>query len=55
MLDAGEDVFIVDLRSAADVESEPFVLPRALRVDTADIETEAALIPRDREIVLYCT
>lgn len=55
MLDAGEDVFIVDLRSAADVEAEPFVLPRALRVDTADIETEAALIPRDREIVLYCT
>ncbi len=55
MIDAGDDVFIVDLRSAADLESEPFVLPGALRVDIAELETEGLAIPRDREIILYCT
>jgi len=55
MLDGGDELVIVDLRSAADLVDEPFVLPGALRVDIAQIETEGFVIPRDREIVLYCT
>lgn len=55
MLDAGEAVTIVDLRSASAVEGEPFSIPGALRVDVAQLATSTAAIPRDREIVLYCT
>jgi rhodanese-related sulfurtransferase len=55
MLDAGEAVAIVDLRSAGDVEAEPFSIPGAFRVDAAEIASAHGAIPRDREIVLYCT
>ena len=55
MIQAGDDVAIVDLRSAADAEAEPFGIPGAVRVDLAELATAHGAIPRDREIILYCT
>ena len=54
-LDAGEDVVILDLRTALDVEAVPYAIPGALRVAAEDIEWRQSELPRDREIVLYCT
>ncbi len=54
-LDAGEEVVILDLRTALDAEAVPYAIPRALRVAAEDIERRPGELPRDREIVLYCT
>ena len=47
--------FIVDLRHPLDVLSDPLVLPYALRIGPDELKQRHALIPRDRDIVLYCT
>lgn len=54
-LDAGEDVMVVDLRHRVDFEAEPSVIPGALYLTTEELEARHVEIPRDREIVLYCT
>jgi membrane protein DedA with SNARE-associated domain len=54
-LDGGEAVMIVDLRHALDFEAEPSIIPGALHLTTAELEARHREIPRDREIVLYCT
>lgn len=51
----GAPVFVVDLRHAIDVDADPHVLPDALRLTAEEIEARHGEIPRDRDIVLYCT
>jgi membrane protein DedA with SNARE-associated domain/rhodanese-related sulfurtransferase len=53
-LDAGEDIIIVDLRHALDFDANPETIPGALHVDAAELEEAYEVIPRDREIVLFC-
>jgi len=53
-IDAGEDVIIVDLRHSLDFEAQPETIPGALHMDAADLEEAYEIIPRDREIVLFC-
>jgi rhodanese-related sulfurtransferase len=53
-LDAGEDVLIVDLRHSLEFEANPETIPGALHVDAAELEEAYEVIPRDREIVLFC-
>jgi len=54
-IDAGEPLMIVDLRHSLDFEADPAMIPGALRLTPDEIERRAVEIPRDREIVLYCT
>ena len=54
-LDAGEPMVVVDVRGALDFEAEPHVIPGALHLTTEEMEARHHEIPRDREIVLYCT
>lgn len=54
-LDAGDVVTIVDLRHALDYEAEPMVIAGAIRLTTDELEARHGEIPRDRDIVLYCT
>ncbi len=54
-LDAGEDVMLVDLRHRVDFEAEPSIIPGALHLTVEELEARHREIPRDREIVLYCT
>jgi membrane protein DedA with SNARE-associated domain len=54
-LDAGEDIAIVDLRQDLDFEADPGLLPGALRMRADEIEARHGEIPRDRELILYCT
>jgi O-antigen/teichoic acid export membrane protein len=54
-IDAGEPVMIVDLRHSLDFEADPAMIPGALHLTPDEIERRATEIPRDREIILYCT
>jgi rhodanese-related sulfurtransferase len=54
-LDAGEELFVVDLRSAFDYATDPRTLPGARRIAAEEIAARHHGIPRDRDVVLYCT
>ncbi len=54
-LGAGNEVMIVDLRQPLDVEAHPYVIPGALRMAVEELEKRHQEIPRDRDIVLYCS
>ena len=53
---AGEPApFIVDLRHPLDYLPDPRVLPGAVRVGPAELALHSDRIPRDRDVILYCT
>ena len=54
-LTAGETVSIVDLRQPMDIEAFPQMIPGALRIAMEEIEERHREIPRDRDVVLYCS
>jgi membrane protein DedA with SNARE-associated domain len=54
-LTAGDDISIVDLRQPIDVEAFPQMIPGALRIAMEEIEERHGEIPRDRDVVLYCS
>jgi membrane protein DedA with SNARE-associated domain/rhodanese-related sulfurtransferase len=55
MIDSGNPVFIVDLRHPLDYLPDPRVLPGAIRLTPDKLVETHDEIPRDRDIVLYCT
>ncbi|MGD0737651.1 MAG: VTT domain-containing protein [Terracidiphilus sp.] len=54
-LDAGEKVYIVDLRHPLELLPDPFTLPGALHFSPDALAARQSEIPRDRDIVLFCT
>ena len=54
-LEAGDPIAVVDLRHPLDFESDPYIIPTAAYVPAEDLPRRHAEIPRDREVVLYCT
>jgi len=54
-LDGGEEILIVDVRDRIDFEAEPTIIPGALHMTIEDMDSRHQEIPREREIVLYCT
>lgn len=52
-MDAGEDLYIVDLRNSAEDESPS--VPGAIRLSAETLTINSRQIPRDREIILYCS
>ncbi len=54
-LDAGEPVYIVDLRHPLELIPDPFTLPGALLFSPDMLAERHHEIPRDRDIVLFCT
>ena len=50
-----EPPFIIDLRHPLDVLTDPEVVPGALRIGPQELKLHRDEIPRDRDIVLYCT
>ncbi|HEY1527744.1 MAG TPA: VTT domain-containing protein [Candidatus Angelobacter sp.] len=55
MLDAGTKIVILDLRHPLDSVVDPRTLPGAIRVLPDDVTSRADMLPRDEEIILYCT
>jgi membrane protein DedA with SNARE-associated domain len=55
-LDAGDPgLAIIDTRSALDVKSVPYLIPGAIWIEADEVERRRGELPRDREIVLYCS
>ncbi|HEY6130221.1 MAG TPA: VTT domain-containing protein [Candidatus Acidoferrum sp.] len=54
-IDASEDLVIVDLRHSLDFEADPETIPGAFRIDAKELEEKNDRLPRDREVILYCT
>jgi membrane protein DedA with SNARE-associated domain len=54
-LTAGETISILDLRQPMDIEAFPQMIPGALRMAMEEIEDRHGEIPRDRDVVLYCS
>jgi membrane protein DedA with SNARE-associated domain len=52
-LGAGEDLFIIDLRTRISGDDHP--IPGATRISPEDLATRGKDIPRDREIILFCS
>jgi rhodanese-related sulfurtransferase len=54
-LDAGEEVYIVDLRHPLELLAHPFTLPNAQHFSPDALAARHGEIPRDRDVVLFCT
>ncbi|MGA2887642.1 MAG: VTT domain-containing protein [Terracidiphilus sp.] len=54
-LDAGEPVFIADLRHPLELVDDPFTLPGALHFSPDSLAARHLEIPRDRDIILFCS
>ncbi|HEX9382836.1 MAG TPA: VTT domain-containing protein [Gemmatimonadaceae bacterium] len=54
-LRANEPVFVVDLRHELEVVDRPMMIRGAVRITPAALEQGRITIPRDREVVLYCS
>ena len=54
-LDAGKPVFIVDLRHPLELLPDPYTLPGAVHFSPESLAARHLEIPRDCDIVLYCT
>jgi membrane protein DedA with SNARE-associated domain len=54
-LDRNESVFVVDLRHRIDVQAEPTGILGAVHMEPSELDQAAARIPRDRDVVVYCT
>jgi len=52
---SGADVAVVDLRHSLDVEHDKVKLPGAIWITMQELETRHEEIPRDRDVVLYCS
>ena len=54
-IDIGENLVIVDLRHSLDFEANPETIPGAVHLDAKDLEMNTNQLPRDRDVILYCT
>jgi len=54
-LQAGETPLIFDLRSATSLEQDPNLIQGAVHLNLEDFEKRQHEIPRDRDIIVYCS
>jgi membrane protein DedA with SNARE-associated domain/rhodanese-related sulfurtransferase len=54
-IEGKENVSIIDLRHRFDFEAAPLTLPGAVRLAPEEVAQRHHEIPRDRDIILYCT
>jgi membrane protein DedA with SNARE-associated domain len=54
-IDGGEQIVIVDLRHSMDFEADPQTIPGAFRMDAGELQEKNDRLPRDRDVILYCT
>src|SRR5437879_4599102 len=53
--EAGEDLMILDLRPHAELDQNPLLIRGALHMTMDEVERRFDEIPRDRDVVLYCS
>ena len=55
-LDAGDsDLAVIDTRSALEVNAAPYAIRGAIWIAAEEIDQRHPEVPRDREVVVYCT
>jgi membrane protein DedA with SNARE-associated domain len=54
-IDGGEQITILDLRHASEIDADNAKVPGAIRFSPEELAAKHQEIPRDRDIVLYCT
>src|SRR5262245_46920321 len=54
-LAANEPVLVVDLRHELEVQERPAMIRGAMRITPAELEQGRVTLPRDREVILYCS
>jgi membrane protein DedA with SNARE-associated domain len=54
MMNAGEQVQIVDLRHLLDFELDPFTVPGAIHVDPNSVDSIVRDMASDADVILYC-
>jgi membrane protein DedA with SNARE-associated domain len=55
MIESGEDLAVVDLRRALEVEHDNTKLPGAIWIDLDELEEREQEIPREKDVILYCS
>ena len=55
MIDTGQQIYIVDLRHPLDYLPDPRTLPGAVLLTPDRLVESADAVPRDRDVVLFCT
>jgi membrane protein DedA with SNARE-associated domain/rhodanese-related sulfurtransferase len=55
LIQGGEAPLIIDVRSASARALEPHWIPGALHISLPDVDVHLKDLPRDRDIILYCT
>ena len=55
MINSGEDLAVVDLRRSLEVEYDNIKVPGAIWIDLDELEQRQEEIPRDKDVVLYCS
>ena len=55
LIQAGADPVVVDVRSATALALEPQSIPGAVHVPIENVAAAVEKLPRDREIIVYCT
>jgi membrane protein DedA with SNARE-associated domain/rhodanese-related sulfurtransferase len=54
-VEAGENPVILDLRSREELVQNPTMIQGAIHIDFSELEKHRDRLPRDRDIVLYCS
>ncbi len=54
-IDKGEDVVIVDVRAGREYEDSKIRIKGAIRIPIVQLEARSNELPRDKEIITYCT
>jgi len=54
-IESGESVLVIDLRHQMEFKSEPVTIPGAVHLDPGELDEALDAVPRDREIVLFCS
>ena len=54
-MDKGEDVVIIDVRLGREYEDSKIRMKGAIRIPIVQLEARSKELPRDKEIVTYCT
>jgi rhodanese-related sulfurtransferase len=55
LIEGGEAPLVIDVRSPTARALEPHWIPGALHISLPDVDVHLKGLPRDRDIILYCT
>src|ERR1700732_4210082 len=55
LLGAHQDVALFDVRQPLDLLAHAEIIPGARRIAPAEVLASPALVPKDKEVIVYCT